>query len=75
MTAPTQALRTDLPSDSESYFICLEPNCNYHNKHVTKDPICPCCYSTGIVIDIDELVTAPDGAVVLEYVYEQMGFK
>ncbi len=66
-TQPEQQL------DSNNYLICIEPNCLY--RGYSLDNICPACYSIAIVIDKDEMTTAPDGADVLEYINEQMGFK
>ena len=70
MTSQNQTLEPQLVSNS--YFVCIEPLCSY--KGYQDDNICPNCYSFGIVIDLDELATAPDGADVLEYIDEQMGF-
>jgi hypothetical protein len=60
---------------ASKYFICSELECGYKATRDDISNICPICYSIGISIDIDELINAPDGADVLEYIYEQMGFK
>lgn len=67
-------LPIDLDQELDSkYFICMDHNCQY--KGYNEDNICPQCYALGIALSIDELIAAPNGADVLEYIYEQMGFK
>lgn len=59
--------------DSEWLLICIEPNCLFKTIILTEDSVCPVCASIAIIINRQELLAAPNGADVMEYINEQMG--